>query len=64
MKKQYLVIGSNNFWYAIENSLKDAKKTMHIVKSDNGAFSDPETGHTPDVPENVYIYEAKEIKSI
>lgn len=64
IKKEYLVIGSNNFWYGTHSSKKDAlSEAKHILKGPSD-YSDPESGNTPDIPETVYIYEANEIVQI
>ncbi len=61
-KKEYLIIGSNNFWYGIESNLKDAKELQKdILENENTDFCDPETGHQPEVPDDVYIYKSEEI---
>lgn len=69
MKKEYLVIGSNNFWYAMCYSLKEAKaeaKKVMKYKSKyddegNPNYEDMESGHNPFTPNTIYIYEAKEV---
>lgn len=64
IKTEYLVIGSNNFWYASEITLKNADATAKEILRDAGGFSDSETGYQPEKPETLYIYEAKEIRRI
>ena len=63
--KEYLVVGSNNFWYASAHSktgaLKIARDAMNERES---SYEDPESGHTPDIPENVYVYEARKVDRI
>ena len=62
MEKQYLIIGSNNFWYASGlETLKEAKREIKEIKKNASDYSDPETGYIPELPEKFYIYEAKEI---
>lgn len=61
---EYLIIGSNNFWYSIETSLKNAITTVKEIKKENTGFGDPETGHEPEMPETFYIYKAEEIKQL
>ena len=61
---EYLIIGSNNFWYSIETSLKNAIATVKKIKKEHSGFGDPETRHTPEMPETFYIYKAEEIKQL
>ena len=58
-KKEYLVIGSNNFWYATCDTLSEAKEEVKnlCVEADND-YGDPETGHKPELPYHIYIYKA------
>ncbi len=63
-KKEFLVIGSNKFWYSIETSLKNAITTIKGIKKDPAGFADPESGYEPDKSETLYIYEAKLLKEI
>lgn len=61
----YLVIGSNDFWYAIEDSRKNAVAfAKSILKDEAGYFDDPETGHSPERPEILYIYKAEEVARV
>lgn len=67
IKPEFLVIGSNNFWYSSgEESVADCKKLIKSIKKDyrDGcvSYADPETGAQPDKPERFYIYEARERK--
>lgn len=60
-KKEYLIIGSNNFWYGVESNLKDAKEmSKDILEGKNTDFCDPDTGHQPEVPDDVYVYKVIE----
>lgn len=66
---QYIVIGSNNFWYAITNSKKEAKAiTKRILedKSDKESnfYADPESNNRPFRPEEIYIYQAQKLITI
>ncbi len=67
-KKEFLVIGSNNFWYATHSNLKDAMDESREIGKGGGGYADAETGREPLVPDTVYIYKAeliieKEIKN-
>ena len=66
MNTQYLIIGSNNFWYSIENSEQDAIKSAKYIKRnhDKCDYADPESGQRPNKPKEMYIYKAEQIKSI
>jgi len=61
---EYLIIGSNNFWYSTESTLGNAVITAKEIRREHSGFSDPETGHKPEKPETLYIYEAREKKRI
>jgi hypothetical protein len=63
-KTEYLIIGSNNFWYSTEASLKNAITTVKEIKKEHSGFGDPETEHEPSMPETFYIYKAEEIKQL
>lgn len=65
-KTEYIIIGSNNFWYASGlTSLQEAKNEVkEIIKKDKW-FADPETGETKDeLPNKFYIYKATEVCQI
>ena len=64
----FLVIGSNNFWYSMCETLKEAKKIRKQIlkyksRYDEGniGYEDPESGHNPLTPNEVYIYKSTEI---
>lgn len=59
IKKEYLLLGTNNFWYAVASSLKEAKELKRDILNDTSGqlFGDPESGHCPEKPTDVYIYE-------
>lgn len=64
MKNEYLIVGSNNFWYAIclskKEALKQAKEIMNDKDEVNYNYGNEEmTGDTaPYKPETLYIYKA------
>jgi len=62
-KKEYLVIGDNNFWYASCDSKKDALSEAKEAMKGVREYSD-DAGNVPEIPETVYIYEAKEVAQI
>ena len=65
MKKYYLVIGSDNFWYSMDSSLKEAKETIEHIKSDPSFYGNPESNQRQsEPPETLYIYKAEEVDRI
>jgi len=66
-KKEFLIIGSNNFWYATCDTLKEAKEIKRdILKGledeiNNDYGNDESPSFHPFKPETVYIYEAIEV---
>lgn len=65
MKKVYLIIGSNNFWYAQHTNKREAiAEAKEIANGDMTGFEDPETGHVPEQPEQCYVYEAYEVERV
>jgi len=70
IKKEYLVIGSNNFWYASCDTLKEAKQIKKEIMREpkdemNYDYGDEESypTHHPFGPDNIYIYESTEIEN-
>ena len=70
IKKEYLVIGSNNFWYASCDTLKEAKQIKKEVMKEpkdevNYNYGNGESNpiHHPFGPDNIYIYESIEIEN-
>ncbi|NCD10762.1 MAG: hypothetical protein EOL98_15385 [Negativicutes bacterium] len=57
---KYLVIGSNNFWYAActskEEALAIAKEIQSKEDYDQILFGDPESDYFPKQPARIYIY--------
>lgn len=53
---EYIVVGSNNFWYHTGDDLEEAKRIAIEIVEGNDYSVDPETGYSPDDPEEVYIY--------
>jgi hypothetical protein len=66
-KKWYILVGSNNFWYAYSDDLEELRKQAQAIISlkddDDSGYSDPESGHRPLPPDTLYLYEVKEINS-
>jgi hypothetical protein len=65
IKKEYLLLGTNNFWYAVASSLKEAKELKKDILSDASGqlFGDPESGHCPEKPTDIYIYQVLQSKN-
>jgi phage-related protein len=70
IKKGYLVIGSNNFWYASCDTLEEAKQIKREVMKEpkdevNYNYGNEESNptHHPFSPDNIYIYESTEIEN-
>ena len=66
MKKVYIIVGSNNFWYTMCNSKKGAiDEANKLMSGDTETiYGDQESGHVPNPPEELFIYKAEEIKRI
>jgi len=63
-KITYNIIGSNNFWYGscITTKKEAITEAKNIISSKNDTYyADPETGHTPEKPETIYVYKSEEI---
>lgn len=65
-KTEYLVIGSDNFWYGICSTKKEALQLVEEVKEAPHKFGDPEHTNSlrEDVPEMFYIYKAEEVDRV
>lgn len=60
-KKVYIVVGSNNFWYAQCDTKKEAQQVIKDIL-DGGGYSNPENDEAPEIPqERIYIFEAYEV---
>lgn len=62
MNKEYIIVGDNNYWYSTCNNLEDADTELKQIK--NHIKSGVYEGELAGEAEELYIYEAKEIKSI
>ena len=67
-KPEYIIIGSNNFWYASGlTSLTEAENEIKEIQKNagNSTYADPETGEIKeDLPDKFYIYKGVEVKQI
>ena len=61
IKKEYLVIGDNNFWYASCGTLKEAKQVKNDILKGNKDHDYNGDGQCTMRPDTVYIYVAIEI---
>ena len=64
-KPEYMIIGSNNFWYAsgLTSLAETRSEIKEILKNGkNSCYADPESGEMKDeLPNQFYIYKAIEI---
>ncbi len=68
--KEYIILGSNNFWY--RSSVKDKNIAIAMAKeilSDDinceyNNSSDPESGYVPEPPTSVYVYKVELVKEL
>ena len=62
MKKKYIIVGDNNFWYATTNEMttSELEDVLEEIKADikRGDYEDNST------PNELFAFEAKEIKRI
>jgi len=65
-KGEYLIIGSDNFWYGSGiSSLKDAREEIENIKANPSEYGNPETHERQDSsPETFHIYKAILIEDI
>ena len=66
MKKEYLIVGSDNFWYACGlTSKKEVKEKIEDIKENIESYGSPNGDERQYyLPETLYVYEAKEIDRI
>lgn len=69
MKKEYIIVGSNNFWYAscISNKKEALERARDIMEeTEEVVYRNPEAlGDTePETPETLYIYKAEQVEQI
>ena len=57
MKKYYMLLGSNNFWYGQLSSLEDVEERIKDIKKNPGFYTNPETGYSPELPSELYVFE-------
>ena len=64
MKTKYIIVGSDNFWYACCSSIKEVREEIDVIKS-GALFGNPETKVIQeDLPEKLHIYKAEKIETI
>ena len=67
-KKEYIIVGSDNFWYASAiSTLKEAKKQIKHIRRHIGEYGEPNgLNLRTNIPETLFIFEAyliiKEVK--
>lgn len=57
--KEYLIIGSNNFWYSTCSNKKEVANEIKNISEAPGYYGDPETGYRPEKPKKIFVYKAK-----
>lgn len=58
-KKEYIIVGSNNFWYSSKlDTLKEVKEELKYIQEHWDLF---ESEYKPEI---LYVYEVKEIQKI
>ncbi len=67
--KKYILLGSNNFWYSLDTSLKRIKKEAKEILKEYADvrtldYSDPESDYHPYTPNSITIYEVKEVEEL
>jgi len=62
MKKEYIIVGSDNFWYGSAiKSLKEAEKELRYIKKNIAEYGERGKSRAS-VPEKFYIFEARLVK--
>ena len=63
---QYIIIGSNNFWYASGlTSIDDVVDELENIKKDVSEYGNPETNELEnEKPSQLYVYEARELENL
>jgi len=65
MKIKYIIVGSDNFWYACSSNLKQIKEDIENIKENITDYADPENGkHREELPETLYVYKVEEIDRV
>ena len=65
MEKEYLIVGSDNFWYAsCLKTLKEVERKVYEIENNLQSFENPENGETAKLPETLYVYKTEEIKRV
>lgn len=54
----YLVIGSNNFWYGIFETQREADAEAEAILEGQDGYGDPEGGYEPETPASIHVYRA------
>ena len=60
---EYIILGSDNFFYACDlHSLEEVKAEIQNIIKNPASYGDPESSsHQEEVPETFYIYKGVEI---
>ena len=64
MKREYVILGSNNFWYASNlRTINDALKEMEKIKKNPKDYGIPGNNQS-ELPNSLYIYRVSLIKEL
>lgn len=63
MKREFILLGSDNFWYASGlKSMKEVKERIQDIIKHPQHYTDPESGRSrEEVPETFYVYKETEV---
>jgi len=61
-KQYYIVVGSDNFWYGLCDTLKETKDIIKQAQDDPSSFANPESRERQkSPPDSFYVYKGIEI---
>ena len=63
MKKEYIVVGNNSFWYASCQNKKEAEEEIEKIKHNLRVYSCGASDEKRK-PQTLYVYKAEEIKVV
>lgn len=57
-KKEYILIGDNNFWYGICDNIAEARAKRKEILDNADTSDEYDDGEAPD---DIYIYQSREV---